>query len=189
MSLPRVTIQSDSLSLKKYQYHCKTSHHFASSTEINKGRLEVRTLRSSTASAETICFPFVEQIAQLSRATSGRVAEKTYLLTSCTPEELNARTWLNLNRSHWSIENGLHQRLDVSRLDDLCRIRSSNGLWLHGMFSRFANSLFVQWQSGWSSSIQKHKTTTDFASFMSAEHYRKAMLTVICKKPNLKPFS
>ena len=156
---------------------------------MNKGRLEVRTLRSSTASAETICFPFVEQIAQVSRATSGRAPEKTYLITSLTPEELKARTWLKLNRAHWGIENGLHQRLDISRLDDLCRIRSRNGLWLHGMFARFANSLFAEWQSGWSPSAQKQKTTTDFASFMGAEHCRRAMLTVICKKPGLKPSS
>jgi hypothetical protein len=45
------------------------------------------------------------------------------LVTSLCPEELSAAQWLAYNRAAWGIESGLHQRLDVSHLDDLCRVR------------------------------------------------------------------
>jgi predicted transposase YbfD/YdcC len=38
------------------------------------------------------------------------------------------QNWLRLNRDAWGIENGLHQRLDVSDNDDRCRVRNDNAM-------------------------------------------------------------
>ena len=33
---------------------------------------------------------------------------------------------------HWGIENGLHQRLDISHNDDRCRVRNDNAMLVLG---------------------------------------------------------
>ena len=96
---------------------------------------------------------------------------------------MDATCWLRLNREHWDIENGLHARLDVSRRDDQCRLRASNAVWVHGIFARLANSLFMHWRGH--QPKPRHKTTTDFAATMSAEHARRVLRTVTARQPNL----
>jgi len=105
------------------------------------------------------------------------------LLTSRPDEELNATRWLALNRRHWGIENGLHARLDVSRRDDECRLRNRNAVWVHGIFARLANSLFMEWRG--QQPKPGRKTTTDFMAGMAAEHARRVLLTVTSRRPNL----
>ena len=95
------------------------------------------------------------------------------LVTSLSPDKLNAAQWLQDNRAAWGIESGLHQRLDVSHLDDLCRVRQPKSMRVMGMFRRFSNSLFMHWRSR--QNKPKHKTTTDFFSAMNAEHHRYAI--------------
>ena len=104
-------------------------------------------------------------------------------ISSAPPDRLDATDWLTLNRSHWGIENGLHARLDVSRRDDQCRLRAPNALRVHGIFARLANSLFLHWRC--QQRKPHHKTTTDFAATMSAEHARRALRTVTSRQPNL----
>lgn len=105
------------------------------------------------------------------------------LVSSLPPEQLAAARWLQLNRQHWGIENGLHARLDVSRRDDECRLRSRNAVWVHGIFARLANSLFIEWRSH--QRTPHHKSTTDFAALMAADHGRRVMFTVTARQPNL----
>jgi len=114
----------------------------------------------------------------------GQQPETVTLLTSCPAQTLSATRWLELNRQHWGIENGLHARLDVSRRDDECRLRSRNAVWVHGIFARLANSLFLEWRSH--QKKPQHKTTTDFAARMAAEHGRRVMLAVTSRRPNLR---
>ena len=54
-------------------------------------------------------------------------------------------SWLRLNRDHWGIESGLHQRLDISHNDDRCKVRNDNAMLVLGMMLRLSNSLFIQW--------------------------------------------
>ena len=105
------------------------------------------------------------------------------LLTSLPPERLDASRWLDLNRSHWGIENGLHARLDISRRDDQCRLRAANAVRIHGIFARLANSLFMHWRSH--QRKPHHQTTTDFAASMSADHARRVLRLVTARHPNL----
>jgi len=72
------------------------------------------------------------------RQTPGRQPETVALLTSASPQRLDAPRWLQLNRAGFGgIENGLHQRLDVSLDDDRCRVRHPNGMAVMGLFRRF----------------------------------------------------
>ena len=114
----------------------------------------------------------------------GRPAETVALITSLTPAQLCAARWLERNRQHWGIENGLHARLDVSRRDDQCRLRNRNAVWVHGIFARLANSLFMEWRCR--QNKPHHKTTTDFASIMAADHARSLIFLVTARRPTLK---
>ena len=81
--------------------------------EINKSRKESRSIVTAPVSAEQVCFPLAEQAALLLRQTEGRKDELAALITSAEPSRLDAINWLGLNRDHWGIESGLHQRLDI----------------------------------------------------------------------------
>lgn len=159
----------------------------AGSRERNKSRLETRVLQSRAISAEQAAFPLAAQAAQLRREVEGRAPETVALLTSLPPGRLDAARWLLLNREGWGIENGLHARLDTSRRDDQCRLRTANAVWVHGIFARLANSLFMEWRSH-RKNPQSH-TTTDFAARMSADHARRAVSAVTARRPNLKSLS
>lgn len=119
------------------------------------------------------------------REVAGRAAETVTLITSCPPGQLGAARWLERNRQHWGIENGLHARLDVSRRDDQCRLQNRNAVWVHGVFARLANSLFMEWRH--QQPKPAHKSTTDFAAGMAADHARRLLFLVTSRRPNLKP--
>jgi len=158
--------------------------HLAGRREFNKGQPELRILRSRAAEPETVGFPLVEQVALLRRHLRQHRPEIVALVTSLPPKRLDAARWLAANRAAWGIESGLHQRLDVSHLDDLCRIRLPNSMWVMGMFRRFSNSLFMHWRA--QQTKPHHKTTTDFFTAMNAEHYRYAIRCLNACKPSFQ---
>jgi len=122
----------------------------------------------------------------LLRQTDGRKDEHLCLLTSAEPEKLDAQKWLRLNRAGFAgIENGLHQRLDVSHNDDRCRIRFAPGMFVAGLFRRISNSLFLEWRSH--QPHPEHLTTTDFYAAMGEDHGRPALRLLFAKRPSLKP--
>ena len=144
----------------------------------------MRVLRSRTATAEQVDFPFVEQVALLRRKLRQHSPETVALVTSLLPAELSAAQWLRDNRAAWGIESGLHQRLDVSHLDDQCRVRKPQSMRVVGMFRRFSNSLFMHWRG-----LQKkpqYKTTTDFFSALNAEHHRYAIRCFHARQPSFQ---
>jgi len=141
-------------------------------------------LRSQAATPEQVGFPGVEQIACLRRHLRHHAPETVALVSSLPPQALTAAQWLQYNRAAWGIENGLHQRLDVSHLDDQCRIRKPKSMRVVGMLRRFSNSLFMHWRS-----CQKkphHKTTTDFFTAMNAEHHRYAIRCLYARHPSFQ---
>ena len=107
--------------------------------QINKKRHESRSICTAPVTAEQVCFPLAEQAALLLRQTEGRKDELVALITSLEPSRLDARNWLRLNRDHWGIESGLHQRLDISHNDDRCRVRKDNAMLVLGMMLRLCN--------------------------------------------------
>jgi hypothetical protein len=122
-------------------------------------------------------------VARVRRQSSGHKPELVALLTSAPPERLDAPAWLRLNRAGFGgIENGLHQRLDVSQDDDRCRVRHPNAMGALGIFRRLANSLFMEWRSRQPN--PQYLTTSDFHVDMAAQGRRRAMILVTAMSPN-----
>jgi len=144
-------------------------------------------LRSRAATPEEVDFPFVEQVALLHRHLRHHRPETVALVTSLPPEELSAEQWLRFNRAAWGIEAGLHQRLHVSHLDDLCRVRRPHSMLVVGMFRRFSNSLFMHWRG--QQTKPHYKTTTDFFTAMNADHHRYAIRCLNARQPSFKTSS
>lgn len=86
------------------------------------GRLEVRTLTSTTALNKHVQWPGVEQVFRVVGETtrSGRkTREVRYFITSLTRGEAGSRRLLEIVRGHWGvIENGLHWMRDVVFRED-----------------------------------------------------------------------
>ena len=138
-----------------------------------KGERITRTLVARNLSAETAGFPFAAQAARVHRQREDGAAETVELITSRPARLLAPQQWLANNIAHWTIETGLHARLDASRHDDRCRLRLPKAVWIHGMFNRWANSLFIHWRN------RPHHTTTDFTSHLAENHDRRAVSAVI----------
>jgi predicted transposase YbfD/YdcC len=152
--------------------------------EVNKGRRERRQIHTQSATPEQLCFPHVEQIAQLYRHIGKHKPETVHLLTSRPPQRLNATQWLQATREYWGVEGGLHQRLDASLNEDQCRVRNRNAVWVLGMFRRLAVSLFAEWRSR--DAKRKRATMTDLHSHMGAEHAAPAMRFITARYPAFK---
>lgn len=106
------------------------------------------------------------------------------MVTSAPRERLDAMRWLQANQQAWGIENGLHQRLDVSLNDDRCRVRSDGGMRVLGAYRRMGISLFMEWRSRQSNA--RHLTLTNFQAVMAEDHRTRALRFVLSKNPSLK---
>lgn len=142
---------------------------------MEKGKLVTRTLVARDVEAEAADFPFVAQAARVHRQREDGAAETVELITSRPASQLSPRQWLAANLNHWSIETGLHARLDASRHDDTCRLRRPKAVLIHGMFNRWANSLLIHWRT------RSHQTTTDFTSRMAEDHDRRAVSAIVSR--------
>jgi hypothetical protein len=151
---------------------------------MNRGRPEYRQIHTQAATPEFVCFPHVEQIAQLYRHIGKHKPETVYLISSRPPDQLNATQWLRASREYGGVEGGLHQRLDASTNEDHGRMRNRNGVWVLGMLRRLAVSLFAEWRSR--DDKRKRSTMTDFHAHMSAEHASPAMRFSTARYPSLR---
>lgn len=144
-------------------------------TDLEKGDPVTRTLVARALDGEAAGFPLVAQAARVHRQREGKKPETVELITSRPGRELPPAPWLEANIQHWSIETGLHARLDASRHDDTCRLRRRKAVHIHGMFNRWANSLFMHWR------FRPHHTTTDFTAAMAENHDRRAVSAILSK--------
>ena len=93
------------------------------------GRVEVRTLTSTTWLNTYAGWPRVGQVFRVERerrVKGAATTEVVYGITSLTRDRAGAARLLELVRSHWGIENGLHHVRDVTFREDACRVRSGN---------------------------------------------------------------
>jgi predicted transposase YbfD/YdcC len=99
----------------------------ATSTDKRHGRLEKRTLTSTTALSDGyLDWPHLGQCFQLvrERTVNGKTSTETvYGITSLKRERADASRLLKLVRSHWSVESLFHVR-DVTFGEDSCRVRT-----------------------------------------------------------------
>ena len=105
----------------------------ATSTDKGHGRLERRTLTSTTALSDRaggkepyLDWPHLGQCFKLvrERTTHGKTTSETvYGITSLTRAKADAERLLKLVRQHWSVEMLFHVR-DVTFGEDACRVRT-----------------------------------------------------------------
>lgn len=96
--------------------------------EKGHGRLERRTLTSSSMLKGYVNWPCAEQVFRLERHfvrnSDGKVMDEvSYGVTSLTKKEADAGRLLQIVRAHWGIENGLHFRRDDTLKEDRCRLK------------------------------------------------------------------
>lgn len=93
------------------------------------GRLERRTLTTTTALNAYLDWPAVGQVFRLERERRMKgvaTTEVVYGLTSLTRTQADAARLLALTRQHWGIENRLHYVRDVTLGEDRCRVRTGH---------------------------------------------------------------
>jgi predicted transposase YbfD/YdcC len=106
---------------------------FETVQSVNKGhgRIEQRTLTVSSQLRNFLDWPYQEQVFKLERrfifTKTGEVQEQVvYGITSLTREEVSPQKLLQMTRSYWGIENGLHYRRDVTLHEDHTRMTRKN---------------------------------------------------------------
>ncbi|HWF04608.1 MAG TPA: hypothetical protein VHA06_13035 [Candidatus Angelobacter sp.] len=75
-------------------------------------------------------------------------------------------------RLYWSIESGLHQRLDVSAKEDSSRVRNRNSLLVLGIIRRSAISIYHSWRK--KRKNKRQSTLIDFHNAMTLRQHRAA---------------
>jgi hypothetical protein len=93
------------------------------------GRLEVRTLRTTTVLTKQQDWAGLKQGFELTRERTvkgEKTVEVVYGITSLGPDRADAARLLELTRGHWGIENGSHYRRDVTLGEDQSRIRKGS---------------------------------------------------------------
>jgi predicted transposase YbfD/YdcC len=105
----------------------------ASTTDYQRGRMEVRSIKVSTALNDylSLTWPHIAQVAQLTRTVTVRrthttTQEVVYLITTLSPILASPPRLLTLVRGHWCIENSLHYVRDVTFGEDRSCLRTGN---------------------------------------------------------------
>ena len=98
----------------------------ATTTSKGHGRLEVRTLTTSSQLNDFLDWPFLQQVFKLERwvtiQKTGQTRHEIICgITSLSAEQASPEQLLKMLRSYWGIENGLHYRRDVTLHEDQTR--------------------------------------------------------------------
>lgn len=112
------------------QQNRHSDHEQATTLDKGHGRLERRTLISSTALNQHVNWPHVKQVCKIirKRTIAGeQTTEVVYYVTSLSREQASAETLLALARRHWgAIENGVHYVRDKTFGEDQSTIAKEN---------------------------------------------------------------
>jgi predicted transposase YbfD/YdcC len=105
---------------------------FLSAQKVNKGhgRIELRTIITSEMLNTYAAWPGLAQVYRLERKFQWRRNGRTYRtscevefgITSLTRKEVSPQQLLQIRRTHWGIETGLHYRRDVTLQEDATRM-------------------------------------------------------------------
>ena len=105
---------------------------FSEPLTLAHGRLEQRSIWTTTRLNDYLDFPGVGQVFVIERPTlektTGKLSTETvYGITSHTPASADATAVLAFNRGHWTLENGCHYILDWNWDEDRCTLRTGHG--------------------------------------------------------------
>jgi predicted transposase YbfD/YdcC len=123
---------------------------FSSACQVSKGhgRLEKRTLYSTTLLNEYLDWPHVAQVFRLERLVyhdpdlQRATLHIVYGLTSLAPHRATPHCLLSLVRQYWKIENSLHYRRDVTFHEDHTRLTLGNAGHNMAILNNFIIGLF-----------------------------------------------
>jgi hypothetical protein len=156
--------------------------------ELNCGRVEARAIDVFDVCSEQVCFPYANSAAMLMQRTDPGKDPKSdgivFLLSS--KADLCADILLKYKRKYWDIENGAHQRLDCSRLqEDKSRVRNRNSATNLGLFRRAVLSLGRHWIDLQNNS--RKATLNGFLGTMNRHNSELAFRLALSKKPSWLP--
>lgn len=124
---------------------------FRSATLTSKGhgRLEVRTLTTSSQLNDFLDWPFLQQVFKLERTITISKTHKTrqetiYGVTSLSAEQASPLQLLHMLRSYWQIENGLHYPRDVTLHEDQTRFTKRSAAHNMTIINNLALALLAQ---------------------------------------------
>jgi predicted transposase YbfD/YdcC len=127
----------------------KTDFLSASETRCGHGRIETRTLTTSSLLKSYSDWPGLEQVFKLTCHTLYKKSGKflntvTYGITSLHSDEASPSALLNIVRTHWAIEGGSHQRRDVTFLEDHCDLRRDNAAHIMAILNNLCIALIAR---------------------------------------------
>lgn len=119
----------------------------AKTVDKSRGRIEERTITVSNLLNDYLDWPYLEQVFKLERRVthlaSGKVhSEIQYGITSLSDAEASPERLLEIVRSEWGIENGLHYRRDVTFQEDSTRMTKGNFARVMTIINNLVISLF-----------------------------------------------
>jgi hypothetical protein len=160
----------------------------AQHVELNCGRIEARAIDAFDVCSQQVCFPYANRAAMLMQRTDPGKDPKddgiVFLLSSRAG--LNAEELLGFKRQYWDIENGAHQRLDGSRLqEDKSRVRNRNAATNLGLFRRTALSLARHWIAAQPDA--RKATFNGFLGTMALHKSEQPFRMALCKHPSWLP--
>lgn len=135
---------------------------FRSATVPNKGhgRIEVRTLTSSSQLNDFLDWPFLQQVFKLERKVITQRTGKTrceviYGITSLPAEEASPEQLLLMLKSYWQIENGLHYRRDVTLQEDHTRFKKRSAAHNMAIINNIVLALITKANHRWVPSARR----------------------------------
>lgn len=103
----------------------------------------------------------------------GQRTQQTVLyLSSLEMAPQQAASLLETIREYWTIEGGLHQRLDVTAREDASRVRHPNSLLVLGLLRRSIHGIDEDWKRRRKN--KRQSTLKDFHDAMNAFNHRQA---------------
>jgi predicted transposase YbfD/YdcC len=135
---------------------------FRSFTLPNKGhgRLELRTLTTSSQLNDFLEWPFLQQVFRLERKitlvkTGKTSTEVVYGITSLPAQKASPEQLLRMLKSYWQIENGLHYRRDVTLLEDRTRFKSHRAAHVMAIINNLVLALIAKTDHPWVPSARR----------------------------------
>lgn len=145
--------------------------------EKGHGRLTTRNIQVSTELNDFLAHDWYQigQVFCLRRRVQYPfkcTQEYVYGITSLTPQLADPFRLLELIRDHWTIENRLHYRRDVTLAEDACQVRKGSGPHALAALNSFVLALFDFCQV---SNVKQHMRCLDASPLQAARLLLKSL--------------
>ena len=117
-------------------------------TSAGHGRIETRTLTTSSLLKGYSDWPYLEQVFKydcivIEKKTGKRTEDVCFGVTSLSAAEAHPKRLLDIVRGYWRIENQLHYRRDVCLSEDYCGLRLPNLAHVFAILNNWVLGLFA----------------------------------------------